>query len=40
LPPGFSSFDELLGFSIKELAIDGLFTDFPDQVFRFLRRIS
>ena len=40
LPPGFNSFDELLGFSIKELAIDGLFTDFPDQVFRFLRRIS
>lgn len=40
LPPGFTSFDELLDFSIHELALDGLFTDFPDQVFRFLRRIS
>jgi glycerophosphoryl diester phosphodiesterase len=40
LQPGFASFDELLAFSIGELAIDGLFTDFPDQVFRFLRRIS
>ena len=40
LPPGFTSFDELLDFSINELALDGLFTDFPDQVFRFLRRIS
>ena len=40
LPPGFTRFDELLDFSINELAVDGLFTDFPDQVFRFLRRIS
>ena len=39
LPPGFDSFDELLAFSIDELAVDGLFTDFPDQVFQFLRRI-
>ena len=40
LPPGFTSFDELLDFSINGLALDGLFTDFPDKVFRFLRRIS
>ena len=40
LPPGFKSFDELLAFSIDELAIDGLFTDFPGLVVKFLRRIS
>ncbi len=40
LPPGFDDFDDLLAFSIDELAIDGLFTDFPDRVLRFLRRIS
>ena len=40
LPPGFDSFDELLAFSIDELALDGLFTDFPDQVLQFMRRIS
>lgn len=30
LPPGFESFRGLLRFAIDELAIDGLFTDFPD----------
>ena len=40
LPPGFDDFEELLAFSIDKLALDGLFTDFPDQVVRFLRRIS
>lgn len=30
LPPGFGSFGELLHFTIDELSIDGLFTDFPD----------
>jgi glycerophosphoryl diester phosphodiesterase len=33
MPPGFDSFDELLDFGINELALDGLFTDFPDYVF-------
>jgi glycerophosphoryl diester phosphodiesterase len=32
LPPGFSSFGELLRFFVDELSIDGLFTDFPDLV--------
>ena len=32
LPPGFDSFTELLRFAIDELCVDGLFTDFPDQV--------
>ena len=40
LPPGFDSFTELLEFCTHELAIDGLFTDFPDKVLHFLRRIS
>lgn len=40
LPPGFTDFDELLAFFIDDLALDGLFTDFPDRVVKFLRRIS
>ncbi len=30
LPPGFSSFDELLCFLTDDLQVDGVFTDFPD----------
>ena len=40
LPEGFASFEALLAFFIDNLLIDGLFTDFPDQVVRFMRRIS
>lgn len=40
LPEGFASFDALLTFFIDELLVDGLFTDFPDQVVQFLRRTS
>jgi len=40
LPEGFASFEALLGFFIDDLAIDGLFTDFPDRVVQFMRRIS
>lgn len=40
LPKGFSDFEESLAFFIDELALDGLFTDFPDRVVNFLRRIS
>lgn len=32
LPPGFSDFDELVRFSVEDLGVDGLFTDFPDLV--------
>ena len=32
LPPGFASFADLVSFFVQELRIDGLFTDFPDQV--------
>ena len=40
LPAGFVDFDELVAYCIKDLAVDGLFTDFPDLVFNILRRIS
>jgi glycerophosphoryl diester phosphodiesterase len=40
LPEGFASFDALLTFFVDELVVDGLFTDFPDKVVQFLRRIS
>ena len=36
LPPGFGTFDELLEFTIGGLSIDGLFTDFPGTVQRYL----
>jgi len=32
LPPGFSSFEELVRFFLVDIGIDGLFTDFPDRV--------
>lgn len=40
LPAGFATFDALLAFFVDELAVDGLFTDFPDKALQFLRRIS
>ena len=38
LPRGFNDFDALLVFMVDELAIDGLFTDFPDAAVRYLQR--
>lgn len=35
LPPGFADFEALLRFFVDDLAVDGLFTDFPDIVARF-----
>ncbi len=32
LPPGFSSFEDLVRFFVVDLGVDGLFTDFPDRV--------
>ena len=40
LPPGFSSFEELVRFALRELMVDGLFTDFPGAVLDIWRRIS
>lgn len=40
LPPGFDSFDALVDFSVRTLAVDGVFTDFPDLFLTALRRIS
>jgi len=39
LPPGFTSFDELIRFSTRDLLVDGLFTDFPGAVSQLFRRI-
>ena len=38
LPDGFATFAELLDFYVRELAIDGLFTDFPDHAIKLLSR--
>jgi glycerophosphoryl diester phosphodiesterase len=32
LPPGFTSFEELVRYFVEDLRVDGLFTDFPDRV--------
>ena len=40
LPPGFTSFEELVRFSIQELMIDGLFTDFPGVVLELWRKMT
>jgi len=40
LPGAFDSFEALLAFFTEKLAVDGLFTDFPDRVSRFLRGLS
>jgi glycerophosphoryl diester phosphodiesterase len=37
LPRGFDDFRELLRFTIEDLAIDGLFTEFPDTAVRYLQ---
>jgi len=39
LPPGFADFEALVRFCARDLAVDGFFTDFPDQVIELLRRI-
>jgi glycerophosphoryl diester phosphodiesterase len=38
LPPGFASFESLVGWFAGELAVDGLFTDFPDRARAALER--
>ena len=39
LADGFATFDDMVGFFVREVLIDGLFTDFPGEVFAILRRI-
>ncbi len=36
LPPGFRCFEDMVRFFTGDLGIDGLFTDFPDRVNRYL----
>lgn len=38
LPKGFTSSDEMLDVAFKQLELDGLFSDFPDVVVRYLER--
>lgn len=37
LPPGFDRFEDLVAAFVDSLAVDGLFTDFPDLVLRQIR---
>ena len=37
-PSYFDSFDHLLHIFFNELNVDGIFTDFPDKVFKFLEK--
>ncbi len=37
LPPGIVDFEQLLELFIDQLQVDGLFTDFPDQVNHYLK---
>jgi len=32
LPPGFTTFEDLVRYFVVDIGVDGLFTDFPDQV--------
>jgi glycerophosphoryl diester phosphodiesterase len=36
LPSGFRCFEDMVRFFTSDLGIDGLFTDFPDRVYRYL----
>jgi len=38
IPAGFASFEELVSFFADDVVVDGLFTDFPDQVLQLLTR--
>jgi glycerophosphoryl diester phosphodiesterase len=38
LPPGFTTFAELLSAFVDGLGVDGLFTDFPDLVLQQIAR--
>ena len=40
LPQGFATFDALLAYCARELSVDGLFTDFPGEVVKFLGNSS
>ncbi len=36
VPPGFATFDDLVQFFVRDVGVDGLFTDFPDKVLSLL----
>ncbi len=37
MPPGFATFEDLVQFFIRDVGVDGLFTDFPDKVVSLLK---
>lgn len=39
LAEGFADFEEMVRFFVRDLTVDGLFTDFPGEVLSILRRI-
>ena len=38
LPPGVTSFDDLLRLALFDIGVDGIFTDHPDRAVAFLRK--
>jgi len=40
LPQGFATFESLLVYCTRQLTVDGLFTDFPDEVVKYLGKSS
>ncbi len=40
LPPGFESLEELVRFCVVNLEVDGLFTDFTDQVVDIIQKLE
>jgi glycerophosphoryl diester phosphodiesterase len=40
LPPGFDSLEELVRFCVVDLEVDGLFTDFTDQVIDIIENLE
>jgi glycerophosphoryl diester phosphodiesterase len=40
LPPDFDSLEELVRFCVVDIEVDGLFTDFTDQVIEILEQIE
>lgn len=40
LPQGFATFEHLLVYCTRQISVDGLFTDFPDEVVKYLGKSS
>src|SRR5690606_39263406 len=40
LPPGFATFESMVSWFAGELALDGLFTDFPDRTLATVQQLE